>query len=344
MLAVRARALLDGRLAPSTDDVVALAQPVLRHRMALNFSARAEGATIAAGDRPALPEHFFDGCVLTGSSPLQHEAGRRWAPACRRCWWRPSGWPPPSAWACMAGARPAWAKASGSSAAISAEDPSTAIDWRQSAKSQHLFVREREWEAAQAVWFWRDGSPGMRFASGTACTQDRARRAAAAGAGLAAGARRRAHRAAGRRPCAGQLARRAAPHRPRAARLRAATTTRCRPTRRSPAMRSSSGSAISSRRWTRSRPRMRRLSRIGGERTSGAHHRSGGRGFSLSPAARASKPRAAHDSEMFGRAESVRGAYRARFTRPWRSGRARSRTPGLELSSRTAPTKRRRPR
>jgi MoxR-like ATPase len=45
MLAVRARALLDGRLAPSSDDVLALAQPVLRHRMALNFSARAEGAT-----------------------------------------------------------------------------------------------------------------------------------------------------------------------------------------------------------------------------------------------------------------------------------------------------------
>jgi MoxR-like ATPase len=47
MLAVRARALLDGRLAPSTDDVVALAAPVLRHRMALNFSARAEGLTTA---------------------------------------------------------------------------------------------------------------------------------------------------------------------------------------------------------------------------------------------------------------------------------------------------------
>jgi MoxR-like ATPase len=47
MLAVRARALLDGRFAPSTDDVVALAAPVLRHRMALNFSARAEGATTA---------------------------------------------------------------------------------------------------------------------------------------------------------------------------------------------------------------------------------------------------------------------------------------------------------
>ena len=46
MLAVRARALIDGRFAPSVDDVVALAQPILRHRMALNFSARAEGTTI----------------------------------------------------------------------------------------------------------------------------------------------------------------------------------------------------------------------------------------------------------------------------------------------------------
>ena len=46
MLAIRARALMQGRFAPSSDDVAALAQPVLRHRMALNFSARAEGATI----------------------------------------------------------------------------------------------------------------------------------------------------------------------------------------------------------------------------------------------------------------------------------------------------------
>lgn len=45
------------------------------------------------------------------------------------------------------------------------EDPAAAIDWRQSAKSQHLFVREREWEAAQAVWFWRDASATMRFKS-----------------------------------------------------------------------------------------------------------------------------------------------------------------------------------
>lgn len=46
MLTVRARALLDGRLAPSVDDVVALAEPVLQHRMALNFAARAEGVGV----------------------------------------------------------------------------------------------------------------------------------------------------------------------------------------------------------------------------------------------------------------------------------------------------------
>jgi MoxR-like ATPase len=47
MLAVRARAVIQGRLAPSVDDVLALAHPTLRHRMALNFAARAEGVTMA---------------------------------------------------------------------------------------------------------------------------------------------------------------------------------------------------------------------------------------------------------------------------------------------------------
>jgi MoxR-like ATPase len=46
MLACRARALLDGRFAPSVDDVIALAPPVLRHRMALTFAARAEGVSL----------------------------------------------------------------------------------------------------------------------------------------------------------------------------------------------------------------------------------------------------------------------------------------------------------
>jgi MoxR-like ATPase len=46
MLASRARALLQGRLAPSLDDIAALARPVMRHRMALSFSARADGIAL----------------------------------------------------------------------------------------------------------------------------------------------------------------------------------------------------------------------------------------------------------------------------------------------------------
>jgi MoxR-like ATPase len=46
MLTVRVRALLHGRLSPSLEDVIALAPPVLRHRMALTFTARAEGVTL----------------------------------------------------------------------------------------------------------------------------------------------------------------------------------------------------------------------------------------------------------------------------------------------------------
>ncbi|MCU0892942.1 MAG: MoxR family ATPase [Rhodospirillales bacterium] len=48
MLAARARAVVQGRLSPSIDDIAALAQPVLRHRMALSFAARAEGVSIGA--------------------------------------------------------------------------------------------------------------------------------------------------------------------------------------------------------------------------------------------------------------------------------------------------------
>jgi MoxR-like ATPase len=47
MLTVRARALLQGRLAPNMQDVVDMARPVLSHRMALNFAARARGDNLA---------------------------------------------------------------------------------------------------------------------------------------------------------------------------------------------------------------------------------------------------------------------------------------------------------
>jgi uncharacterized protein (DUF58 family) len=45
-------------------------------------------------------------------------------------------------------------------------DSSSEIDWRRSARSQHLFVRENEWEAAQSVWLWRDASASMNYGSG----------------------------------------------------------------------------------------------------------------------------------------------------------------------------------
>ena len=48
MLAARARALVDGRLSPSLEDIEALAEPALKHRMALTFAARADGETIPA--------------------------------------------------------------------------------------------------------------------------------------------------------------------------------------------------------------------------------------------------------------------------------------------------------
>ena len=44
-------------------------------------------------------------------------------------------------------------------------DSAQMIDWRQSAKSEPVYVREMEWEAAQSVWLWRDGSPSMAFQS-----------------------------------------------------------------------------------------------------------------------------------------------------------------------------------
>ncbi len=54
-------------------------------------------------------------------------------------------------------------------------DPTPRIDWRRSAKSSHLYVRETEWEAAQSVWLWRDGSASMDYASSAALGPKRRR-------------------------------------------------------------------------------------------------------------------------------------------------------------------------
>src|ERR1700733_9311893 len=44
-------------------------------------------------------------------------------------------------------------------------EPAARIDWRRSARDDHLYVREQEWEAAHTVWIWPDRSPSMAFSS-----------------------------------------------------------------------------------------------------------------------------------------------------------------------------------
>ncbi len=54
-------------------------------------------------------------------------------------------------------------------------DSTSSIDWRRSASSDRLFVREREWEAAHTVWLWLDLSPSMRFRSSLSQTSKESR-------------------------------------------------------------------------------------------------------------------------------------------------------------------------
>ncbi|HET7850590.1 MAG TPA: DUF58 domain-containing protein [Pseudolabrys sp.] len=44
-------------------------------------------------------------------------------------------------------------------------EPAQNVDWRRSARDDHLYVREREWEASHTIWIWPDRSPSMAFAS-----------------------------------------------------------------------------------------------------------------------------------------------------------------------------------
>ena len=200
MLACRARALLDGRLAPSMDDVVALARPVLRHRMALNFSARADGVVLAE-----VIDRLVEPAWLSAAPTSRRRAPGRGA-------WRP---PAAAAGRGRAGrrdrragrARPAPGRPGRQLLAVPAvrvrrsDQPHRLAPIGQvGATADGWFVRETEWEAAQTVCLWRDGSASMRWRSrGADVREARARRAAAAGAGVAAAARRRAGAADRRR-------------------------------------------------------------------------------------------------------------------------------------------------
>ncbi len=206
MLACRARAVLDGRLVPSVDDVAALAHPVLRHRMALKFSAPA-GLTLARRDRPAggayrvslaargAPRHSARICrpllVAAETGRGDGGAGRSWPPPGRPG--RQFLAVPP-----IPARRPDHA---GSTGACPPAPTRT-------------FVRETEWEAAQTVCLWRDGGASMRWKSRSAGrAEGRPRRADAAGAGVAAAARRRAGAADRPGRPRGQRPRRPGPHR-----------------------------------------------------------------------------------------------------------------------------------
>ncbi len=88
-------------------------------------------------------------------------------------------------------------------------DQPSAIDWRQSAKTDRVFVRETEWEAAQTVWLWRDASSSMDFRSAPDLPTKRERAdllLLALGALLARGGERMALLNAGVRPDHGRNA------------------------------------------------------------------------------------------------------------------------------------------
>ena len=207
MLAVRAKALIDGRLAPSVDDVLALAEPILKHRMALTFAARAEGQRLGPSS-PGSSRRWSnaDGEPAQARQDPTSGAGASWRSnarrtasptACPKCSWRRSASRRRWRTACTAAAAPGPARRSGSSASFRRATRAPVIDWRRSASSDHLYVREREWEAAHTVWLWPDLSPSMNFRSHLApIDQARPRAGADAGCRRAAGARRRTRRPA----------------------------------------------------------------------------------------------------------------------------------------------------
>jgi len=83
------------------------------------------------------------------------------------------------------------------------------IDWRESAKSERLYIRQTEWEAAQSVWTWRDGSSSMDYASSPGLGTKRARAdllLVALAALLVRGGERIALLGSGLAPASGRLA------------------------------------------------------------------------------------------------------------------------------------------
>ena len=173
MLVARARALIDGRLSPSIDDVMEMAEPILKHRMALTFAARADGESIEARHRQAqarasdnrmaaarradkhevrATQHASgEARALAETMPrLILEARRIAATVIHGLHGRRRAGPGENFWQYRR---------------FLSGEPARRVDWRRSARDDNLYVREQEWEAAHTVWMWPDRSPSMLFTS-----------------------------------------------------------------------------------------------------------------------------------------------------------------------------------
>ncbi len=173
MLVARARALIDGRLSPSIDDVArhGRADPQAPHGAHLRGARRrrehrsrhrqAQGAHRIIGwrrrarrtsTRSRRPQHASgEARTLAETMPrLILEARRIAATVIHGLHGRKRAGPGENFWQYRR---------------FLSGEPARRVDWRRSARDEHLYVREQEWEAAHTVWIWPDRSPSMVFTS-----------------------------------------------------------------------------------------------------------------------------------------------------------------------------------
>ena len=171
MLAARARALVDGRLSPSLDDIADAGGAGAQAPDGAELRRPRRGRDDFGGDRaarrqddPMTPAAFGamtlpasirrDAATLSARLPSLIIAARRVAQTVRHG---------------VHGRRRA---GSGETfwqfRPFLSGEPSSRVDWRRSAREERAFVREREWEAAHTVWIWFDRSASMQFASSLA--------------------------------------------------------------------------------------------------------------------------------------------------------------------------------
>ena len=169
MLAVpRARPASRAGSRPRSTTCVALAEPVLKHRMALTFAARAEGETIAGligrlVEQDRLRQDLMVRVRVLDQTERRPDLGR---PPTRldlarrlpRIASRRGASRPPSRTASTAAARPGPGETFWQFRPFTAGEPANRIDWRRSARDDRHYVREREWEAAHTIWLWIDRS------------------------------------------------------------------------------------------------------------------------------------------------------------------------------------------